>query len=150
MRSVLAAVAPGMLAVGIAGAFPDGAPWGAANPAAEQNCATCHFDYDPVFDSPALTIDGLPADPQAGEIYGLRISFDDPAIVVAGFQMFAQMTGEQAGLLVSDSASVDFIGSAIRSTAPATKDGGVTWLVKWYAPRIARVPDRFLPRRLRL
>ena len=30
-----------------------------ANPAAEQNCATCHFDAESVLDSEALVIIGL-------------------------------------------------------------------------------------------
>ena len=41
-------------------AFPDGAPWGAANPAAEQDCAACHFDNEPLLASDGLVIHGLP------------------------------------------------------------------------------------------
>ena len=55
----------GLLTIGIAivsyrsaSAFPEGAPWGAANPDAEGNCSSCHFDYDAIRDSPALILDG--------------------------------------------------------------------------------------------
>ena len=41
-------------------ALPDGAPWGAANPAADQNCAACHFSVDPVLASDDVVIRGLP------------------------------------------------------------------------------------------
>jgi hypothetical protein len=115
-------------------AFPDGAPWGAANPAAEQNCATCHFGDEPVRDSAALVIEGLPRHPAPGAIYELEISFDGPDIVIAGFQLFAQMEEQQAGMLKSSAANVEFIGSAIRSTAPVNNDDGISWLIEWRAP----------------
>jgi hypothetical protein len=115
-------------------AFPDGAPWGAANPAAEQNCATCHFGDEPVRDSAALVIDGLPAQPAPGEIYELEIIFDDPDMAIAGFQLIAQIVEQQAGTFVSSAEDVEFIGSAIRSTTPVSNDDGVAWSFEWHAP----------------
>ncbi len=115
-------------------AFPDGAPWGAANPAAEQNCATCHFDIDPVRDSAALVIDGLPQRPEPGATYDLRIVFDDPETVSAGFQLFALVADQHAGTFVSSAANVEFIGSAIRSTEPIRGKDSVAWPFEWHAP----------------
>ena len=115
-------------------AFPDGAPWGAANPAAEQNCATCHFDADPVRDSEALVVEGLPRQPAPGAIYELEIIFEDPDTVIAGFQLIAKAGDQQAGTFVSSAAGVEFIGAAIRSTVPIRSDRRVSWAVEWRAP----------------
>jgi hypothetical protein len=124
-------------------AFPDGAPWGAANPAAEQNCATCHFDADPVRDSESLVIIGLPLKPAPGTIYELEIIFEDPETVVAGFQLIAQAGNQQAGTFFSREAEVEFIGAAIRSTAPIRSDGSVSWTVEWRAPTVIASPIVF-------
>ena len=124
-------------------AFPDGAPWGAANPAAEQNCATCHFGADPVRDSEALVIDGLPRQPAPGAIYELEIVFEDPDTVIAGFQLIAQAVDQQAGTFVSSVADVEFIGAAIRSTAPIRSDERVSWAVEWRAPGVVASPIVF-------
>lgn len=123
-------------ALNAARAFPDGAPWGAANPAAEQNCASCHFDADPVRDSESLVIIGLPRKPAPGAIYELKIIFEDPETVVAGFQLIAQAGNQQAGTFFSTEAEVEFIGAAIRSTAPIRNDGSVSWTVEWRAPTV--------------
>lgn len=124
-------------------AFPDGAPWGAANPAIEQDCANCHFGTEPVLASPALVIQGLPKSPEPGETYELKITFDDPAIVVAGFQLFAQVSGGDAGTLTASGDDVEFIGASIRSTAPLKSAGTATWSVQWHAPAALREPIEF-------
>lgn len=124
-------------------AFPDGAPWGAANPAAEQHCASCHFEAEPVRDSGALHIDGLPPQPAPDEIYELRILFEDPDIITAGFQLFARAGNDEAGTFTSMEADIEFVGSAIRSTAPAKNDNGVTWAVEWHSPREIASPIYF-------
>jgi len=115
-------------------AFPDGAPWGAANPAAEQNCATCHFDADPIRDSEALVISGLPLYFVPGAIYDLKIVLEDPDTVTAGYQLIAQAANHEAGTFSSTEAAVEFIGAVIRSTAPVRSDGRVLWKVDWRAP----------------
>ena len=115
-------------------AYPDGAPWGAANPAAEQNCATCHFDDEPLRDSEMLVIRGLPEQPAPGAQYELEVVFADPNAVVAGFQLVAQAVEQQAGAFASSAANIEFIGSAIRSTAPARNDGGISWVLEWRVP----------------
>ncbi len=124
-------------------AFPDGAPWGAANPAAEQHCASCHFEAEPVRDSAALSIDGLPPQPVPGATYELKIVFKDPDIVTAGFQLIANTGQEQAGTFVSSDADIEFIGAAVRSTATARSDDGVTWAVEWQAPDEVTLPVVF-------
>ena len=124
-------------------AFPDGAPWGAANPASEQNCATCHFGSDPVHDSEALVIDGLPRPPVSGTAYDLEIIFEDPDTVIAGFQLIAMIEDRQAGIFGSSAADVEFIGAAIRSTAPVLYNERVSWIVEWRAPAVVASPIVF-------
>ena len=114
-------------------AFPDGAPWGAANPAAEQHCASCHFDADPVLESEALIIDGLPQKPKSGATYELKIVFEDPDIVTAGFQLIAHAGDVPAGTFASSDAKIEYIGAAVRSTEPAKRDEGVSWAVASHA-----------------
>ena len=145
MRFIIAVVTTVIAALSwnAATAFPDGAPWGSANPAAEQNCASCHFDADPVFDSPFLKIDGLPETPEAGKTYDLHISFSDPDIIVAGYQLFAQMADAEAGVLRSIDDNAEFIGSAIRSTAPIAATGGASWSIEWRVPAQIDLPILF-------
>jgi hypothetical protein len=115
-------------------AFPDGAPWGTANPAAEQHCASCHFESDPVRDSSSLVIEGLPARLVPGASYELEIVFDDPDIVIAGFQLLAHAGQEEAGTFASSDGDIESIGAAVRSTAPVRSEKGVSWAVEWRAP----------------
>ena len=138
MRAFIAYVTIAIAAFSVhaARAYPDGAPWGAANPAAEQNCATCHFGTDPVPDSEALVIKGLPRRPAPDSIYKLEIIFDDPDAVIAGFQLFAQAADHQAGTIVSSVADVEFIGAAIRSTMPIKNNRRFSWAVEWRAPGV--------------
>ncbi len=143
MRLSIAVLIGAAFALNAAHAFPDGAPWGAANPAAEQHCATCHFEVEAVHDSGALSIDGLPSRPVPGASYTLTIVFDDPEIVTAGFQLTAHAGEYQAGTFTSDETNVEFVGSAIRSTAPAKSEKGVTWTVEWHAPDEFALPILF-------
>ena len=125
------------------GAYPDGAPWGAANPAAEQNCASCHFDDKPVHESRVLKIKGLPGRPEPGELYKLEIIFEDPDTVIAGFQLIAQAADSHAGTFISSDAEVEAIGAAIRSTVPISNDERVAWAVGWRAPEVIVLPILF-------
>jgi hypothetical protein len=118
-------------------AFPDGAPWGAANPAAEQDCAACHFGNEPVLASDALIILGLPDKPEPGGNYELVITFENPDIVIAGFQLLAQSGSEDAGVFTGSGNDVEFIGGSIRSIAPLRMSGRAVWEIQW------RAPDRF-------
>ena len=115
-------------------AYPEGAPWGASNPDAEQNCATCHFDYDAVRGSAALTIEGLPDRPEPGMSYALTIRFDDSAAEIAGFQMIAIADPGSAGRFASTTPNIEFVGAAIRSTDPISNAEGAAWRLEWTAP----------------
>jgi len=115
-------------------AYPDGAPWGAAIPAAEQNCASCHFGLDPVHDSESLIISGLPDRPEPETTYELIVVFDAPGSVSAGFQLIALAEDGRAGTIVSAGANLEFIGSSVRSTVPQKSDGEKTWAINWRAP----------------
>ena len=145
MRSCITLVtfAVAAFTLNAARAFPDGAPWGAANPGAEQHCASCHFEADAVRDSAALVIDGLPKTPEPGANYVLKIVFKDPHIVTAGFQLIAHAGEVQAGTFASSDDDIEFIGAAIRSTAPLYNDEGVSWAVEWHAPGEITLPIVF-------
>lgn len=117
-------------------AFPDGAPWGAADPEAEQSCATCHFDADPLRNSKALVIEGLPRQPAPGAVYPLAIILEDPDTVIAGFQLIALAVNQAPGTFASSVADVEFVGAAIRSTAPIRNENGISWAVDWHAPQL--------------
>lgn len=115
-------------------AFPDGAPWGAANPGAEQHCAACHFESEAVHESPALTLVGLPQNLEASVTYELSVAFNDPGIVIAGFQLIAVAPDENAGTFTSSAEDVEFIGASIRSTAPVETSGRAIWAIRWRTP----------------
>jgi hypothetical protein len=115
-------------------AYPEGAPWGASDPDAAENCESCHFDYAPVRASDALTVDGLPEKATAGERYDLVVRFNEPDAVIAGFQMIARDAGDEAGEFVSTQPNVEYVGAAIRSTEPLPASGAVEWLMTWTAP----------------
>jgi hypothetical protein len=126
-------------------AFPDGAPWGAANPAAEQDCAACHFGVEPVLASNALVIHGLPQKLQAGVTYDLAITFEDSSIVIAGFQLIAQAAEQDVGMFSSSADDVEFIGSSIRSVVPRRVSSSAAWEIQWRAPeRIGGPIDFYL------
>lgn len=137
------AILTAALSMSAAFAFPDGAPWGAANPAAAEDCASCHFGADPVHGSEALSIVGLPDRAGAGESYELVVRFEDEEIVTAGFQLFAAAGHGDAGTIVSSTADVEFAGAAIRSTAPVRSPGSASWTMEWRAPAAIDSPIVF-------
>jgi hypothetical protein len=115
-------------------AYPEGAPWGAAVPDAQENCSTCHFDYDAKPDSTSIRIDGLPKSPSAGETYEFVVRFEDPGAAVAGFQLLARASAGNSGTFSSPDAATETGDSAIRSTKPSINDDGVAWRIAWTAP----------------
>jgi hypothetical protein len=123
------AVLLAMTVASVALALPEGAPWGAANPDAAEHCGSCHFGYDPVRDSDALDIEGLPAKSVPGETYELRVSFSDPEAVVAGFQLLSS-----DGEFKADSDDIEYMGAAVRSTRAKHAGGGFGWTLTWTAP----------------
>lgn len=125
-------------------AYPDGAPWGAADPDAAGNCTSCHFDHAPVRDSAALVLEGLPDTVSPGALYELVLKFDTGDRPAAGFQVVVRTGDEPAGAFAEPATALEVQGAAIRSTAPAKSDGIVSWPLRWRAPPVADSPFRFL------
>ena len=133
-RAASAVVASAVLAAPVAGvAYPEGAPWGAANPAAQESCASCHFDSDAIDQSSAISLTGLPKRPAAGETYPLELTLDAPLSVVAGFQIIAVAEDTEAGRFVFAEAALETAGAAIRSTT-LQRTRPATWSFLWQAP----------------
>lgn len=122
------------VSIGAAMAFPDGAPWGAADPAAPDNCANCHFDSDPLYESTALSVSGLPDIMEPGSLYELTVVLADSEAIIAGFQMIASAEAGSGGSFTSDLSVVETVGAAIRSTEPLIVDGDARWSLDWHAP----------------
>ena len=131
------------IAAATAGAYPEGAPWGAANPDADESCASCHHDYDPQTASAALRIDGLPTAAIAGSSYALTIRLIDDTAKTAGFQLVATGDGD-AGRLSSEDTTIETAGPAARSTQPAMSESGANWSLDWQAPMAAGTEITFL------
>ena len=124
----------GVLVAGIAAAYPDGAPWGSADPAAEETCASCHDDYDPVFDSDAITIEGLPESLRAGRSYPFTLVFESTMASTSGFQLLIRTTNDRPGELAAGANDIEVAGAAARSTSPRPIDGRVSWSLEWRTP----------------
>ncbi|MBJ90340.1 MAG: hypothetical protein CMO98_10840 [Woeseia sp.] len=112
-----------------ASSFPEGAPWGTANFDSEQSCAACHFDYDPIFNSDALLVEGLPDRLLAGTSHEIVITLESLEALTAGFQMLASK-----GQFTSIEHHTEYIGSAIRSTKATNNANGFSWSLIWTAP----------------
>jgi hypothetical protein len=119
---------------GIGLAYPEGAPWGASDPDAAENCESCHFDYPPVRASHALTIEGLPGKAIPGETYRLKVRFSEAEAIIAGFQMIARVADDPAGEFESTQGKVEYVGAAIRSTEPLPAGRSFEWVMTWTAP----------------
>ena len=130
----VAAVLGAAMLVGVAHAYPEGAPWGAARPDAVESCATCHFDYEAVADSTAITVSGFPDQPQAGATYSLTVGFEVPEATTAGLQVLAISDGDDSGSFTASAADMETGTGAIRTTHPSIADGGATWTFDWTAP----------------
>lgn len=110
-------------------AYPDASPWGAANPSAEETCSSCHYDYEPVTESAALGIEGLPGEAVPGETYEIVVRMIGVDAAVSGFQLITS-----AGVFNSDNASLEAAGNAIRSTTVAANRGSIEWALSWEVP----------------
>lgn len=123
-----------------AAAFPDGAPWGAALPDTEFNCGQCHFDYEAVRDSRALSLVGLPTRPVAGESYDIAVVLAAPNAKIAGLQMLIEASNGNAGRLRAASENIEAIGAAARSTTPDPVNGAISWALRWQLPTALALP----------
>lgn len=110
-------------------AYPDASPWGAANPAADESCGSCHYDYEPVRDSDAVELAGLPSAASPGRTYEVRVRMTGTDAAVCGFQLVAT-----AGAFAVDGGALEAAETAIRSTRAVANDGVVEWTFSWRAP----------------
>ena len=115
-------------------AYPEGAPWGTANPEAAENCTSCHFDSDAVTESPSLTLEGLPERVSTGQTYPLTLTLDAPESVVVGFQVIAVAEDEDAGRFESSHSDQEAVGTAVRSTS-VRRTQPAAWSFRWRAPQ---------------
>jgi hypothetical protein len=140
---VRAALLPALLlAAPPAIAFSDAPPWEAAS---DTGCAECHFGTPPTLDSAALSLDGLPADVEAGATYRLTVRLAAPDMTFAGFLLAARQGNAAAGQFTAadDRAVAD--GALARSTTAGRTpaDGASTWTLDWQAPAQVGAPIRF-------
>lgn len=139
MNLRLAIAGAGLLAglAGLAHAFPEGPPWGAADPEADEHCASCHWERQPVMASKALDLDGLPRRIDAGREYVLTLTLTGTEAKTSGFQVIASADGQPAGGFSSGDADVEAapFAASLRSSAPRPATGNMArWRFVWRAP----------------
>ncbi len=124
-----------------AAAYPDGAPWGAADPASPQSCASCHFDGDVVPGSNAISLFFGLNEITPGEPLDIHLQFKNPENKKVGFQIIAMV-----GTFNSASEDVEVHGRLARSIV--SRDNGswaeevgtdivtnaTTWRLQWVVP----------------
>ena len=118
-------------------AYPEGPPWGAANPEHPDHCASCHWERAPRFASTQSEIRGLPDIIKPGGRYKLRLVFSDPAAEIAGFQSIMEGDGEPSGSLITNDPTTEVatFGTQLRTIAPKSLLAGrVVWDFQWQAP----------------
>ncbi len=141
MRGVLLAAT--LLASPPAAAFSEGAPWDMTR---EEGCGACHFDNPPVEDSPALTLEGLPAEIVPGALYRLTLRLADPELARAGYFASSWRAGAEAGRFSAEDGRSEASGAKARSTEAGSlpADGGAAeWRLDWQAPEDLDGPLRF-------
>ncbi len=148
MNLRLALAGAGLLAglASLAHAFPEGAPWGAADPQADEHCASCHWERQPVMASKALDIDGLPKRVDPGREYVLTLTLTGTDAKNSGFQVIASADGQPAGGFSSGDADVEStpFAASLRSTAPRPATGNMArWRFVWRAPARLAGPVTF-------
>ena len=110
-----------------AAAFPDGAPWGAVDPDADESCATCHSDLAPERNSSALTM-AVRRIGRTEDLVEIEIRLDDPDAITLGFALAAETDGEKDGKILSDLPWIETRGAAARSIEPQAP---APWTVQW-------------------
>ncbi|MEO1251038.1 MAG: choice-of-anchor V domain-containing protein [Pseudomonadota bacterium] len=109
-------------------AFPDGAPWGSADPDSFSSCASCHFDHEPVGRSPDIMLKGLPEIATPGETYPLDLVFAANGAASAGFVLSAS-----SGTFDADRPDLETRNGEARSIEPAPADAMMQWPLIWRA-----------------
>ena len=136
--ALLASVMLATIVVSASGiAFPDGAPWGAANPANPDHSASWHWERPARANSQQLELDGLPERVRSGGVYALTVTLSDPTMQISGFQIVAEADGQPAGEFSARDERLEsaLIGTMLRTMTPADALAGrVRWQFEWQAP----------------
>lgn len=125
-------------------ASPDGAEWNSASDPA--GCVQCHRDSPELPHSQALTLDGLPRRPIAGQRYELTIAIRDPALRNAGFLLSVLSDDARPGKFDAVDDRTETNGAQARSnydSSTPSEPGEARWRVAWTAPAAIEVPLRF-------
>ena len=110
-------------------AYPDGAPWGSADPNGVQSCSSCHYDGESAYNSSAITLYGWPDNPTPGDVYELVLNVTKFDETVVGFLVEAS-----AGVFEARVDANEVRGKEIRSTAPLGGEKSSEWILHWRAP----------------
>lgn len=112
-------------------AYPDGAPWGSADPEGAQNCASCHYAEDAVRESDAILVTGLPRAVERGKTYSFNLSLVDLEYASMGFLVAAS----HGRFLNVDGENIAALEAMVRSTIPKNfSDAADYWVLEWEAP----------------
>jgi len=129
---------------GPAAAFPDGAPWSAAE---KDGCMGCHFDGPLRDESRALTIEGLPERIQPETRYSLTLRLRGDSMETAGFLLKAEQTRGAIGRFEAGSEAVETKKALARSVdgeAGLESRDHAVWKLDWRAPARIDGPVRFI------
>lgn len=111
-----------------------------------MGCQQCHLGSPVLTDSQALSIEGLPEQPEPEQRYELRIILKDPALRNAGFLLSILPEGTVVGELSAVDDQTETNGAQARSTydssTPETP-GSAGWQLIWTAPAILEQPIYF-------
>lgn len=136
------------LAMPAAIAYPEGAPWGAADPAAADHCASCHWERTSQPQSAQITLKGLPERVKPSTRYELELTLSDADMICSGFQVIAVAEGQPAGtFIINEKQALETaaLGTMVRSSK--TQDAlarRVRWKFAWQAPARIDTPVIFL------
>lgn len=122
-------------------AYPDGAPWGSADPASAENCASCHYDGDAIVDSEAVSFSYERGELYAGGPIDVYVQFKNPNNKKTGFQIRSS-----AGAFTSEYDDIE--ANDIQARSLAQRDNAswpeilgstlvpdvVMWKLRWTVP----------------
>lgn len=130
------------LSVGLAMAYSSAPPNARTNAPGEGNCTGCHSSFPLNSGLGTLAVSGVGGSYEAGQMYDLEVSLDDPDASRWGFEL--TIIGEDGLAIgtvgnlnghtqISTTATRDYV----KQTSAGTQNGvtgGVTWPVRWTAP----------------
>ncbi|MEM9172697.1 MAG: choice-of-anchor V domain-containing protein [Pseudomonadota bacterium] len=122
-------------------AYPEGAPWGAADPTSDEHCASCHWEQDAVMASERVQVTGWPDHYAAGRRYAITVRLIEIDGAISGFQALLNSTDATSGRLMLPASpppamtplEISPTGRGVRSISPQPlKD--LIWSFDWQAP----------------